>query len=210
MLRKYLLRWEVIVGAAALFVVAFIGMRIFVFDFFRVPSGSMHPTIPKGSIIVVKKWGYGNYGAYGFIPMQTQSTGAINRGDIVIYRLPANPSVHYVHRVIGLPGDHISYANHRLRINGTEARLTMGDHEGMYQYATEVLDGREATLSFVPERYSRDVDVTVPKDHLFMLGDSRDNAQDSRFEKVGFVPRANVIGVHVRTFPSQASTISSR
>lgn len=200
MLRKYLLRWEVIVGATAVFIVAFVAMRVFAFDFFRVPSGSMHPTIPKGAFIVLKKWGYGNYGAYGIIPIQTQSTGPINRGDIVVYRLPSDPSVHYVHRVIGLPGDRVSYANRRLQINGVEAPLTIDSHDDVYQYATEILDGRETTLSFVPKWYSRDVDVLVPKNHFFMLGDSRDNAMDSRFPRVGFVPRANVVGVHIKTF----------
>jgi signal peptidase I len=200
MMRKYLLRWEVIVGAAVLFGLAFIGTRVFLYDWFRIPSSSMHPTIPEGSFILVEKWGYGNYGAYGFIPFQTASTGSIERGDIVVFRLPTDPDIYYVKRVIGLPGDRVEYVDRRLRINGFEAALTMGEREGMYQYATETIDGRQATLSFIPERHARNVETTVPEDHIFMLGDSRDNARDSRFEDVGFVPRQNVIGIHVKTW----------
>jgi signal peptidase I len=198
--RKWLLRWEVIVGFTVLVFGAFLSTRIFLYDYLRVPSASMHPTIPSASIVVLNKLGYGNYGAFGLVPFQTRSTAPIVRGDIVVFRSVQNPNTLHVKRVIGMPGDHITYRERQLSINGVQVPTQVGEHDDRYRYATEMIDGRVATIAFLPERFSRDVDVSVPPDHFFMLGDSRDNALDSRF--VGSVPRENVVGVVIHIVSS--------
>lgn len=198
-LKTWLLRWEVIVGVTVVVGVAWLAMRFFLYEPFRIPSDSMYPTLPSGSYVIVSKLGYGNYGFGSFRPLRTEATAPIQRGDIVVFVLPQDPDILYIQRVIGLPGDHVEYRERRLSINGAEAQLVSGTSDARYQYATETIDGRDVSLAFVSDRYSRDASVDVPDDHLFLMGDSRDNAKDSRY--IGFVPRANVIGLLVKIFP---------
>lgn len=196
-LKEYVLRWEVIVAAAIVGFVGLYAVRFFLYEPFRIPSESMHPTLPQGSIVIVRKLGFGNYGSGGFQPIRTQGTAPVRRGDIIVFGLPNDMRTSYIMRVVGLAGDHVAYKNHRLSINGRELPIAFGESDVRYRYATETIDDVEATIAFMPERYSREVDVHVPKDHLYVLGDSRDNARDSRY--IGFVPRANVVGVYVMT-----------
>ena len=96
-------------------------IRSFVFEPFRIPSGSMMPTLLQGDFIFVKKYSYGLR-----IPVTETKiieTGAPKRGDVVVFRLPQDPSVNYIKRVIGLPGDTVLYKNHRLTINGEPVEL---------------------------------------------------------------------------------------
>ena len=84
-LKEYVLRWEVIVGAAIVGFVGLYAVRFFLYEPFRIPSESMHPTLPQGSIVVVRKFGFGNYGSGGFKPIRMKATAAIRRGDIVVF-----------------------------------------------------------------------------------------------------------------------------
>ena len=202
-LRKWILRWEVIVGFFALFLIAWFGTRTFLFDYFRVPSASMHPSIPAGAFIVVDKRGYGNYGLFGYVFVHQVATASVERTDIIVSSLVQDPRTHYVQRVIGLPGDRIAYKGKQLTIDDKEMPIDLGTADGKLQYAIQTIDGHPVTITFMPERHSRDVEVVVPEGHLFVLGDNRDNARDSRF--IGFVPIKNIIGRVIRIYSAPAS-----
>jgi signal peptidase I len=171
--------------------------RVFLFEPYRIRSASMHPTIPEGSLIIVSKQGYGRYGALGFMPLRTKSTGRIARGDIVAFYPPEDEGVVHISRVMGEPGDRVALKGRQLSINGVEAAVDLQGGDDQYQYVTETIDGHSSRLALMPERYTRDVDLTVPPDHFYVLSDNRDNARDSRY--LGFIPRENVVGMHVRT-----------
>jgi len=190
-LRRWILRWEVIVGFTVLLLLAWFGTRAFLFDYFRVPTASMHPTIPAGSLILIDKRGFGNYGLFGYLPFQTRGARAVDRADIIVSQQEGTRA-HYVQRVIDLPGDRITYQDKRQRINDRSIPLEFGTTDQRLQYATENIDGHAVTIAFMSDRYSRDTDVVVPAGQLFVLGDNRDNARDSRF--IGFVPKASIIG----------------
>lgn len=189
-------------------------LRSFLFEPFKIPSGSMIPTLRVGDLILVNKYHYG-------IRLPVFNTKIIDnneprRGDVVVFRYPPQPSLDYIKRVIGLPGDEVAYLNKQLSVNGQpvprESLPEFFDGDSM-RYASqfgEVLDGRRyLTLndsdrpSFIPGaiefpfrdqcRYSVEgVVCKVPEGHFFMMGDNRDNSLDSRYW--GFVPEANIVG----------------
>lgn len=190
--RKWYSRWPVLLAIAlALYAVLFL-VRAFVFEPYRIPSQSMHPTVPEGAFVFVAKPGFGRYGAFGITIWSGAPTATIARGDLVAFRLVTDPGTTYLHRIVGLPGDRIEYANRRLVINGKRVTLRLGARDGMYQYAVERLDGHDVTLAFMPDRPARDWAGVVPPHDYFVLGDSRDNARDSRF--IGFVPGDHIVG----------------
>jgi signal peptidase I len=202
-LKKWILRWEVVAGFGALTLIAWFGTRAFLFDYFRVPSASMHPSIPAGSFILVDKRGYGNYGLFGQVFVHEAATTSVARTDIIVSSLVRDPSTYYVQRVIGLPGDRIAYKNKRLTIGDKEMPIDLGAADEKLQYAIETIDGHPITIAFMPERYARDVEVVVPEGQLFVLGDNRDNARDSRF--IGFVPMKNIIGRVIQIYRAKGS-----
>ncbi|HEX4044393.1 MAG TPA: signal peptidase I [Gammaproteobacteria bacterium] len=175
-------------------------LRAFLFEPFRIPSGSLEPTLLQGDFILVNKYQYGTR-----LPItQTKlfGDGKPQRGDIMVFRWPANKSYDFVKRVIGLPGDHISYVNKELYINGQKIpQVELGkaiayDEQGMKR---TMLKKQENLLNvqhemFVdPERTSRDYrDLVVPAGMYFVLGDNRDDSADSRYW--GFVPEENIVG----------------
>ena len=178
-------------------------IRSFVFEPFRIPSGSMMPTLIDGDYIFVKKYSYGL--RWPVVEQKFIETGEPERGDVVVFRLPANPSVNYIKRVVGLPGDVIVYDGSRLTINGELAPLADGtdlgtEVEGFFY--RETLDGREHSI-----RHSIRIEQSgngqsrvrlfeVPEGAYFMMGDNRDNSQDSRF--IGPVPETHLVGEAVR------------
>ncbi|MGD0143319.1 MAG: signal peptidase I [Rhizomicrobium sp.] len=182
---------------------------------FYVPSGSMEPTIAIGDALIATKFPYG-YSSYS-IPfnMTTPSSHRLfgslpARGDIAVFRLPRDPGVNYVKRVIGLPGDRVQMKDGRLWINGIELPLraagqgnvedSSGNIAAVPRYIETLPGGREHPI--YKWRWSGELDNTqvfvVPKDHLFMMGDNRDDSTDSRVAEkdngVGFVPVANLVG----------------
>src|SRR5258708_276890 len=127
--RPWYSRWYGLVVIVAAFAALAFGARAFLFEPFRFPSESMAPSIEPRAHLIVKKWGYGNYGTYGIHVARTGMSSALQRGDIVVFEYPADPSLSYVRRLVGLPGDRISYYNKRLKINDEEIRVRqIGDY----------------------------------------------------------------------------------
>jgi len=172
---------KVLVGLAITFGVILVITRVFLFEIYRIPSDSMYPTLPNGSLVVVKK--------FGATPPQ--------RGEIIVFKVPSNEEVNYMFRVVALPGDQVSYRDRRLTINAQTLPLAEGRRDERYQYASEQMDNAVAQLAFILERPSRDYIANVPAVHYVVFGDNRDNARDSRY--IGFIPEGNVVGkvVHV-------------
>jgi len=177
-------------------------IRSFVFEPFRIPSGSMMPTLLQGDYIFVKKYSYGL--RLPVLETKIIDTGEPERGDVVVFRLPAEPSVNYIKRVVGLPGDRVEYLNHRLTINGESiplSRETEDDTEsiagnGAPRFIEDLGDRSHAILIASPGNAIRDGVYEVPEGSYFMLGDNRDNSKDSRF--IGMIPETYLVGEAVR------------
>ncbi len=166
-------------------------IRSFVFEPFRIPSGSMMPTLLKGDFIFVQKYAYGL--RLPVTETKILETGQPERGDVVVFRLPADPGTNYIKRVVGLPGDTITYANHRLTINGELAALEQIEHPTEPRFS-EALGEREHAILILDPVSSRDGTYRVPEGHYFVMGDNRDNSRDSRFEQVGMIPETHLVG----------------
>ena len=200
-------------GLFPVIVVVFI-LRSFLFEPFKIPSGSMIPTLHIGDLILVNKF---HYGVRLPVANTKLTEGApVQRGDVMVFRYPPKPSVDYIKRVVGLPGDEVAYLNKSLTINGkpvlTEVSPDFFDESTMryHKQRRETLGAKpHQTLqdddrpAFVPGadpfpgrencNYTVEgVTCKVPAGHYFMMGDNRDNSLDSRY--FGFVPDANIVG----------------
>lgn len=206
-------------GPAAEFVktIVFAGLiaaliHTFWFEPFYIPSGSMVPALQVGDYLVVNKFAYG-YSRFSFPFAPDMFSGRIfgrapKRGDVVVFRPPGDIGENYIKRVIGLPGDKIQVTNGVLSINGQQAaRVDAGEYTDMSipgapvqaRAYTETLPGGPADLILkrTDDGFANNTPVyTVPAGDLFMMGDNRDDSEDSRFPDgpVGFVPEENVIG----------------
>lgn len=167
-------------------------IRSFVFEPFRIPSGSMKPTLTEGDFIFVKKFTYGL--RLPVTETKIIETGAPKRGDVAVFRLPSDPSINYIKRVIGLPGDRIVYERQRLTINGELIAVdaTPDRFEGVPIYS-EDLDGRVHDILIHNPSFSQgDGAWVVPEGHFFMMGDNRDSSKDSRF--IGMIAEKYLVG----------------
>jgi signal peptidase I len=170
-------------------------IRSFVFEPFRIPSGSMMPTLIQGDFIFVKKYSYGL--RFPVTETKILETGEPERGDVVVFRLPSDPSINYIKRVVGLPGDEIVYERHRLTINGVQMDLEKSpDATELAPKFTEILDARQHEILIANSQSARDSTYQVPAGHYFVMGDNRDNSRDSRF--IGSIPESNLVGEAVR------------
>lgn len=189
-------------------------LRSFLFEPFKIPSGSMIPTLMVGDLILVNKFTYG----LRLPVLNTKITegNKPQRGDVMVFRYPPKPSLDYIKRVVGVPGDTVAYLNKRLFINGVEQVTTAvpeffdGDAMRYYKHYQEKLgpvahgilndDDRPA---FVPgaDKFEghegcnytvEGVTCKVPEGKYYLMGDNRDNSLDSRFW--GFVPEQNIVG----------------
>jgi signal peptidase I len=176
-------------------------LRSFLYEPFRIPTGSLEPTLLPGDFVLVNKYDYG----FRLPVIHKRLFGDDTkpaRGDIMVFRWPPNPSVNFIKRVIGLPGDKISYINKELFVNGTKIPqeylqdATTHDGSGDEWQATEKTEnllGVNHHIYINANRQSRDFrDLEVPKGMYFVMGDNRDDSEDSRFW--GFVPDANIVG----------------
>ena len=200
-------------GLFPVIIVVFV-MRSFLFEPFKIPSGSMIPTLLVGDLILVNKFTYGV--RLPVINLKITEGNKPQRGDVMVFRYPPKPSLDYIKRVVGVPGDEVAYLNKRLTLNG-QAVSTNGVPEFFDESAMRYFKQLEETFgeakhrilndderpAFVPGaddfpnrqncRYSVEgVVCKVPEGHYFMMGDNRDNSLDSRYW--GFVPDQNIVG----------------
>ena len=189
-------------------------LRSFLFEPFKIPSGSMIPTLLVGDLILVNKFTYGI--RLPVINKKITEGNPVQRGDVMVFRYPPQPSMDYIKRVVGVPGDEIAYLNKRLTVNGqpvdTTALPDFFDADAMryFKQFDEQLGAQRHRIIVNPDapafvqgasnfagregcRYSVEgVTCKVPEGHYFMMGDNRDNSLDSRYW--GFVPEANIVG----------------
>lgn len=171
-----------------------LGLRSFVAEPFRIPSGSMIPTLLIGDFILVNKFAYGLRDPV--FHHQFLGNGLPQRGDIAVFRWPLDPGKDFIKRIVGLPGDHIAYRDKQLFINGAPAPLQPdGVYTGgggvIYRFA-ENLTGTEHHVIVNPARPADDFEFTVPDGEYFAMGDNRDGSDDSR--RWGTVPARNLVG----------------
>jgi len=167
-------------------------IRSFIFEPFRIPSGSMIPTLQVGDFIIVIKYPYGL--RFPVLEKKFIEIGEPKRGDVAVFRLPSDPKTHYIKRVIGLPGDRIIYRNHRLLINDQSIPLTKTDNLSRY---SEVIDDHKYSIQILyPRNVMGDGIYIVPENSYFMMGDNRDNSKDSRF--IESIPESYLVGKAVR------------
>lgn len=174
-------------------------LRSFVAEPFRIPSGSMMPTLLVGDFILVSKFAYGVR-----LPVTRTliwETGWPERGDVAVFKFPQNPAEDYIKRVLGLPGDIIEFRDRRLFVNGEEQRMEpLGLYEGVG--SGRMMTGAQRFHEFLREDpheiliWERSPGlsgrVQVPEGHYFMVGDNRDNSNDSRMW--GFVSEDLLVG----------------
>lgn len=191
-------------------------LRAFIFEPFRIPSGSMMPTLLVGDFILVDKFSYGLR-----LPVTHHKiTGGdkLQRGDVVVFRYPQDESQDYIKRVIGLPGDHISHYNRRLAINGVMVDIEedhlyqgLGELNGMpgaggcdraaadcQVYVESVGEDSYTVMTNPASSYGINGEFFVPEGHFFVMGDNRDHSNDSRIW--GYVPEENLVGKAVRVW----------
>ena len=177
-----------------LFIVFF--LRSFLVEPFQIPSGSMIPTLEVGDFILVNKFAYGVRAPV--LNTEIIPIGKPERGDVMVFFPPHQPETYYIKRVIGLPGDHISYNNHVLTINGKviEEKLVAELPAGapVLRMVKETIDDKEFTAykHIRPSRLSVQGSWIVPEGQYFMMGDNRDNSLDSR--EWGFASEDMIVG----------------
>lgn len=174
-------------------------LRSFLVEPFRIPSASMMPTLVAGDFILVNKFKYGL--RLPVIGEKFVNIDEPHRGDVVVFRYPRDPSIDYIKRVIGLPGDIISYHNRQVFVNGKPAALrSLGTYTGLgaalpmsgSHLLEERLDGVTHDVLITTNRPSVEGEYRVPAGRYFVMGDNRDNSNDSRFW--GTVPEQNLVG----------------
>jgi signal peptidase I len=175
--------------------------RAFLFEPFRIPSASMMPGLVDGDFILVNKFTYGL--RLPLLNTKVLSVGQPRRGDVIVFRAPSEP-INLIKRLVGLPGDHVVVQNNEVFINGSPMPLTPdGSYDGGYGFTgaelrKERFGATEHIIMLAPERFPADFDGIVPAGHYFFMGDNRNDSEDSRFAKVGFVSEDRLIGRALR------------
>ncbi|MCB1689379.1 MAG: signal peptidase I [Halioglobus sp.] len=168
-------------------------LRSFLVEPFQIPSSSMVPTLLVGDYILVNKFTYGIR-----LPVIRTKVVEINeplRGDVVVFFPPHMNDTYFIKRVIGLPGDTVSYRNKQVYVNGKKLARDLADDQGLeprYRIEDELIDGEAHLMQVDRLRPSGDFNVVVKPGHYFMMGDNRDNSSDSRVW--GQVPEKDIVG----------------
>jgi len=179
-------------------------LRSFLVEPFRIPSGSMLPGLLPGDFILVNKFAYGV--RLPIINVKLVSLGELKRGDVVVFRYPRDPSINYIKRLIGLPGDKIEYRNRQLSVNGEAIDITpsgefdfnetLGGVSKYRRFSENLLNTRHDIIHTILENNGESNDqafeITVPEGQYFVMGDNRDRSNDSRYW--GFVPDSHLVG----------------
>ena len=177
-------------------VVIVLGIRTFAFEPFNIPSGSMIPTLLIGDYVFVSKFSYG-YSGYSFPFFHPQFAGRVfgslpKRGDVAVFKLPRDPSIDYIKRIVGLPGDKLQVIDGVLNINDKPVALARAEEtlpNGVQHPLLQPVNNGPLDNTIVYE---------VPPDHVFGMGDNRDNSLDSRVPPrdngVGYIPIENLVG----------------
>lgn len=181
-------------------VLAVLILRSFIVEPFRIPSGSMLPNLYIGDFILVSKSQYGI--RLPVLKTKVLDISLPDRGDVMVFRFPADPKTNFIKRVIGIPGDVITYQNKRLSING---KLIPIEQQETSDFLEEFYKDKSNMISFYEKfneraflvlndnnRRSRSLRIVVPDGQYFVMGDNRDHSNDSRFW--GFVPESHIIG----------------
>ncbi|MEO4047458.1 signal peptidase I [Pseudomonas sp. CAU 1711] len=181
-------------------------LRSFLLEPFQIPSGSMKPTLEVGDFILVNKFAYGI--RLPVIDTKVIEVGDPQRGDVMVFRYPSNPSINYIKRVVGLPGDRIAYtADKRLLVNGQPvAEQFLGEEPGSLGRVLRYREKLGEVEHMIRKQLHRNIlpgrEWVVPQGHYFMMGDNRDDSNDSRYwqdahipaEEWGMVPDRNIVG----------------
>ena len=164
-------------------------IRSFLIEPYKIPSGSMIPTLMIGDFILVDK------NIYGYKIPLTDITLIDNedpqRGDVVVFKYPENKKINYIKRIIGLPGDIILINNKKLKVNGKEIQKTQVSNDLPYLFTEDIDDKKIYILEDLSEKTS-ELKYVVPQNSYFVMGDNRDRSSDSRYW--GFVPESNLVG----------------
>lgn len=166
-------------------------LRSFLLEPFTIPSGSMFPTLETGDYILVNKYTYGL--RLPVLGTKIIPIGEPKRGDVMVFRYPENPSINYIKRVVGLPGDKIAYFNKKLTINGnplTYQLIAQTPEKQVWQEQLGAVNHQMWNFLFID--LGIEGEWVVPPHNYFVMGDNRDNSRDSRVW--GFVPDHNVVG----------------
>ena len=184
-------------------------IRTFLFEPFKIPSGSMYPTLYVGDYLFVSKYTYG-YSKHSLPFSMPLFEGRIwadepNRGDVVVFKFPQDNKTDYIKRIIGLPGDKVKLEDGRLYVNGELVnreeiedfviRDSQGNAERYHQYIETLPNDVKHKILEVSDSESEAnlPELTVPQGYYFVMGDNRDRSDDSRVN-VGFVPFENLVG----------------
>ena len=188
-------------------------IRSFLFEPFRIPTGSLEPTLRIGDFILVNKYAYGI--RLPVLHKKIFANAEPARGDIVVFRWPPNPSYNFIKRIIGIPGDHISYIDKTIYVNGQKIsqdfeKNTTNNDEGdpinVVQKKENFL-GIQHTIYQIENHPAVDYkDIIVPEGMYFAMGDNRDNSMDTRYW--GFVPEKNIVGKGTLVWMSWSSPSS--
>ena len=186
-----------------------LAVRTLLFEPFNIPSGSMKPTLLVGDYLFVSKFAYG-YSRFSLPFALPLFSGRIferlpRRGDVVVFKLPSDNKTDYIKRVVGLPGDHVQVRDGLVYINDKPVEVTPDgtfddDYDGrtvaVPQLIEQLPDGARHKILDLTSTGSLDNTgvYVVPPEHVFAMGDNRDNSLDSRVENVGFIPVENLIG----------------
>jgi len=170
-------------------------LRSFIVEPFRIPSASMMPTLLIGDFILVNKFDYGI--RLPVLNLKIIDNKTPKRGDVVVFRYPEDPSIPYIKRVLGVPGDHLEYRDKTVYINGKAMdQEILGTYftegTGWNSWMKENLGTLEHEILVNPYRNLHNIEIIVPEGNYYVMGDNRDNSKDSRYW--GFVPEENLVG----------------